>query len=220
MRGYGVTIFGEVTMNDSDNLIDMIVDIEWKMFQNVQNTGGRAACQDDYETFKINRSSQMAGMPETALESYLDDLAEADKNGRNPLSEKFARMMQSTSPSEYALIEDLLPPLDPEVPPLIDKIVEIVLEWEQELSDKYPHILGRGRPLRSTADTPAATSKETYLRGELATYSARTLGLYLEYLLHQKADNVNGSGIILENMVKQYGYNSLEEANSRLGARQ
>jgi hypothetical protein len=207
-------------MTDRDSLINVIVDIEWKMFQNVQNTGGRAACQDDYETFRINRSSQMAGMPEAALESYLDDLAEADKSGRNLLSEKYARMMQSTAPSEYALIEDLLPPLDPEVPPLIDRIIEIILKWEEELSDKYPNILGRGRPLRSTADTPSDTSKETYLRGELATYSARTLGIYLEHLLQQKLDDVNGSGIILESMLKQYGFSSLEEANDRLGKRQ
>ena len=132
------------------------------------------------------------------------------------LSEKYARMMKSTSPLEYAQIEHLIPPLEPEVPLLIDKIVEIILEWEEELSKKFPYIIKRGRPIYSSEDTPFATSMETYLRGEFATYSKRTLGLYHEHLLKQRSENINGSEIILEHTIKQYGYESLEEANEKL----
>jgi len=60
---------------------------------------------------------------------------------------------------------------------------------------------------------------ETYLRGELATYFPRTLRLYYEHLLRQKLENVNGSEVTLNYMIKRYGFNSLAEANERLRAR-
>ncbi|MFC1941204.1 DUF4125 family protein [Chloroflexota bacterium] len=162
------------------------------------------------------RTSQGMSWSEAALESYLGDLEEAEKNGRNLLSEKYARMMEATSPLEYANIEHLLPPLDPEVPPLIDKIVGIVLEWEEELLPKYPFLLKRGRPIYSSQDSPHGVSLETYLRGELATYSKKTLELYYENLLTQKSENINGPEIVLDHQTKQYGYSSLEEANNKL----
>jgi hypothetical protein len=208
--------YRRMNMTNRNSLIDKIVDMEWNMFQNVPNIGGRAPCQEDRKIFEINRYSQAASWSEATLESYLDDLSEAEKNGRNLLTEKYARMMKSTSPSEYNLIEHLIPPLDTEVTPLIDRIVEIALEWEEELLKKYPHILSKGRPIHSSDDTHLVTSKETYLRGELATFSPKTLKLYLENVLKQKQENVNGSEIILNHMMKQYGFSSSEEANQRL----
>jgi len=141
------------------------------------------------QTFEINRVSQFMNWSEAALESYLGDLAEAEKSGRNLLTEKYARMMKLISPVKCALIQHLIPPLDPEVSPLIDQVVDIVREWEQALASKYPHIFSRARPLRSSEDSSFATSLETSLRGELATYSLR------------------------------YGFNSLGEAEERLKAR-
>ena len=206
-------------MARKENLTAKIVEIEWKMFHNVPNIGGTAACQEDPKTFEIMRVSQAVSWSEAALESYLDDLTEAEKNGRNLLTEKYARMMKSTSPSEYAQIEHLLPPLNPEVPPLIDRIVKIVLLWQEELSEKYPYLLSRGRPIHSSDDTPFVTSIETYLRGELATYSPRTLELYYENVLKQKSENINGAEIALDYTIKRYGFNSLKEANEKLKAR-
>lgn len=198
------------------DLIAKIIEIEWEMFQNVPNIGGTALCQQDPKTFKIMRFSQAMSWPEPVLESYLEDLATAKKNQRNLLTEKYARMMQSTSPLEYSRIKHLLPVLDPKVLQLIDKIVEIVLEWQVELANKYPAIQKRGRPIYSSYDTLYTTSIETYLRGELATYSQKTLELYYENVLKQQAENINGSEITLLHMVKSYGYSSLEEANEKL----
>jgi len=206
-------------MTDKEELLNEIVRIEWDMFQNVPNIGGRALCQDDLKTFNIMRYSQGMSWSETTLESYLNDLKEAETKGRNLLSERYARMMGSTSPLEYAQIEYLLPPLDPEVPTLIDRIVEIVLPWEEEISENFPYVRGRGRPIYGSEDRLGVASFETYLRGELATYSKKTLELYYQNVLELKLKNINGDEIVLEYMVKQYDYNSLEEANEKLKAR-
>jgi hypothetical protein len=203
-------------MASQEDVIEKIIEIEWRMFQAVPNLGGRAACQEDFMTFEIMRFSQAMSWSGAVLESYLDDLTEAEKRGRNLLTEKYARMMKSTSPLEYARMEHLLPPLNDEVLPLIDEIVKIVLEWEEVLEKKFPYILKKGRPIHRSEDTPFVTSLETYLRGELSTYSLRTLQLYHEHLLKLKSENINGSEITLAQMVKQYGYPSLEEANEKL----
>ena len=206
-------------MDAREDLVSGIVEIEWKMFQNVPNIGGRAVCQDDLETFKIMRAGQSAGWSDATLESYLEDLNEAKKAERNLLTEKYARMMRSTSPLEYARIKHLLPPVDPEAIELIEKIVRIVLKWEEDLLEKYPYIIKRSRPLFSREDSISVTSMETYLRGELSTYSIRTLELYLDHIQKEQSENVNGSAITLLYMIKQYGYDSLEEANEKIGSR-
>ena len=206
-------------MTTREDMIDSIVEAEWKMFQDVPNIGGRAACQDDLKTFRIMRAGQSASWSDAMLESYLDDLNDAKRSGRNLLTEKYARMMRSTSPSEYARIEHLLQPIDPEAIELIEQIVKIVLEWEQELLEKYPYIVKRGRPLFSREDSIGVTSMETYLRGELSTYSIRTLASYLDHIQKEQSENVNGSAITLLYMIKQYGYDSLEEANEKIGSR-
>ena len=206
-------------MTTREDMIDSIVEAEWKMFQDVPNIGGRAACQDDLKTFRIMRAGQSASWSDAMLESYLDDLNDAKRSGRNLLTEKYARMMRSTSPSEYARIEHLLQPIDPEAIELIEQIVKIVLEWEQRLLEKYPYIVKRGRPLFSREDSIGVTSMETYLRGELSTYSIRTLASYLDHIQKEQSENVNGSAITLLYMIKQYGYDSLEEANEKIGSR-
>jgi len=197
------------------NLISRIIKIELHMFQNVPNVGGPASCQQDRETFDIMRASQLESWSKAVAESYLIDLEESEKNGRNLMTEKYARMMESTSPIEYVKIKHLLPPLNSEVLILIEKIVYILLEWEKELAEKFPNLLKRGRPIYSADDTNFVTSIETYLKGELATYSHRTLELYYQDVLKQKTENINGSEKILRNMVIRYGIESLEEADKK-----
>jgi hypothetical protein len=205
-------------MDAREDLVSGIVEIEWKMFQNVPNIGGRAFCQDDFKTFQIMRSSQVASWSEETLESYLDDLRTAESSGKNLLTEKYARMMASTSPSEYAQIEHFLAPIDPEAIELIKQISSIVLGWEKELLEKYPNILRKGRPLFGSEDSPMVTSLETYLKGELETYSLRTLQLHLANMRRQRSENINGSAITLLDMMRRYGFNSLEEANQKLNS--
>ena len=47
--------------------IEEIIKIEWQMFQNVDNLGGRADCQDDFETFYIMRRSQYDNWSESTV---------------------------------------------------------------------------------------------------------------------------------------------------------
>lgn len=207
---------GKGRMNLKKDLIDKIVAKEWDMFQTVANVGGRAACQDNFETFSIMRSSQANGWSEAALSSYLDDLTDAQENGRNLLTEKYARMMEYTAPQDYSRMQDHLPPLDQETRSLIDWIVQVNLAWEEELNQKFPYIRRRGRPAYSTCDAPHVTSIETYLRGELATYSPRTLALCYQNILEQKAANINGAGLVLAATMRRYGYSSLDAANEAI----
>lgn len=201
-----------------EKLIAQIVDQEWKMFQNVANIGGRAACQDNYDTFKVMRRSQTMAWSEAALSSYLDDLRAAQDSGRNLLTERYARMMEHTEPQEYECIKEYLPVLDEQARLLIDKIIEANMEWTEEIRTKFPYIRKRGRPASADSDSPYNTSVETYLRGELATYSTQTLELYYQNVLEQKSRQINGTQIVLDTMVQSYGFNSLDEANKAIRA--
>jgi hypothetical protein len=206
-------------MKTKEELTAAVIEKEWKMFQAVPNNGGKASCQEDFQTFQVMRSSQAASWSAAALESYLADLQAAELAGRNLLTEKYARMMESTWPAEYNRIKDMLPQVEIRAVELIRQIVSAVLKWELKLQEKYPHILNRGRPLFSRADAPGITSLETYLRGELATYSAKTLDLFLANIQQQQSAGINGSAITLADMMQRYGFNSLEEAEEKLKTR-
>jgi hypothetical protein len=205
-------------MRKKDEIISKILEIEWKMFEKVSSIDGNAVCQEDPETFRIMRTSQAMSWSEETLESYLGDLEMAQEDGRNLMTEKYARMMASTSPVEFDKFAHSLPLLAPEVSSLIENIVAIILKWEEDLLRRFPNVVDKGRPLFSSDDSVSVTSLETYLRGELATYSRRTLALYYDHLSKQEFENINGSEITLEKTVEQYGYASLKKANEMLNS--
>ena len=51
--------------NSKDELIKQIISEEYKMFSEVSNIGGRASCQDDFDTFYIMRYAQHGRQNET-----------------------------------------------------------------------------------------------------------------------------------------------------------
>lgn len=205
-------------MTHSD-LVDKIVKLEWPMFSSVNNEGGKASCQMNPGTFRIMRESQYNTWSDELLKSHLEDLSTAQKKGRNLMSEKYARMMESTFPEEYAQIASQLPPLDPETRRLVDEIVEVHVKWKEILDEKYPNISGRGRALRSKDDIRyGQPSLETYLRAELQTFSPRTVALYHKETMDRVAANRSEAEENLLNQVRQYGFGSLEDANENLGA--
>ncbi len=196
-----------------EELIGTIIDLEWAMFSDVQNIGGRAWCQDDPSTFRVMRRSQAQTWPELLLVSYRDDLEKARRNSRNLMMEKYARMMQSTHPAEYAEFADSLPPVSERVRKLVEQILAIHVAWQQEVAEKYPQLIARGRPLRTHDDTALATSFETYMRSELRTYSFRTLERLYEHTRALSDAQINGAELVLKNMVEAYGYETVAEAN-------
>ena len=199
------------------NIIQQIITREWEFFQNVHNTGGRASCQDNYEEFNIMRSSQWEIFSLPTLRSYLDDLVLAQHRNRNPVMEKYAYMMKYSAPKEYEEIESFLPVISERKREITEKIIKIYLKWEAETMRKYPVIMDKGRKLYSESDTPEYTSIETYLRGELFSYSEKTLQLYYDYVKKCKNENKNLAEINLENIVRKKGYNSLEDAENKSG---
>ncbi|MDO8785579.1 MAG: DUF4125 family protein [Syntrophales bacterium] len=178
-------------MNRKEELISTIIDIEWKMFSTVKNRGGKASCQEEPETFRIIRASNFMNWSEATLESYLQNLEEAQKTGRNLMTEKYARM------------EGMFPPPDGETVSLINKIVAIECRWLEELAGKSPH-LKPARPIYSADDSACVISSETYARGELATYSRSTIELYYEDLLDMQSRNLNRIEVIFNMMVERF----------------
>lgn len=191
-------------------LVDAVVTAEWEMFSNVQNVGGKASCQMDPKTFRIMRSSQMDNWDDELLGSYLEDLLNARLEGRNLVTEKYARMMESTFPEEYAQLADSLPPLDPEAARL-DDIVAAHVSWKEDLDSRFPSLADRGRPLRSRDDRPGWVSMETYLRAELRTYSPKTIALYHRATMERLRKGESEAEQNLLHQVQQYGFEDIRE---------
>lgn len=196
--------------------VEEIVAQEWVMFDQVHNIGGRASCQDDRITFEVMRSSQLLAWSEEMLDSYARDLRDARLVGRNLLAEKYGYMMERTSPLEFERIRESLPPITMEKRALIDHISAVHMAWWKELNEAYPALTGRGRSGNREDDGVAGTSFETYLRGELATYSRQTLERYWEHVQKLQGEGKSLNRLILEHTVHQYGWNDLDEADRKL----
>ncbi|BDR52525.1 hypothetical protein KIM372_04320 [Bombiscardovia nodaiensis] len=198
-----------------DDLRERIVKHEWDQFQQVDNEGGRANCQGNWPTFHQMRLSQFKVWPRELLESYAHDLDQADSEGRNLLTEKYGRMMESTAPDEYRRnIAPHLPKLGIERQSHQERIIKQQVAWADEFRQHYPKLGQEMRILRTADDTPTDTSFETYLRGELSTYSPQTLRLYEKMLLFRMSQRRNITQETLLATVQQAGYESLEEAEA------
>ena len=135
-------------------LVKKIVETEWELFDQVNGgSGQRASCQDDAKTFYIMRSSQAMAWTEELQESYYRDLQEAKRTGRNLLTEKYARMMESTDPVSFARIRDRLPAVDEGTLSKIEEIVQVHLRWKIETFRKYPRLTAHGRSFYTSDDT-------------------------------------------------------------------
>ena len=171
-----------------------IVEKEWLMFQQVQGVNGRAACQDDWTTFLIMRLSQFEGWDTDVLESYFEDIVQAEAQERN-------------------LIKELLPEISEEKQLMAEKITSIYMEWEKEADIKYPNIRRHGRPAEGIG-VDGTVSVRNYLKCELYTYSAKTLALFI--LSIEKNPEYNRYLATMQKMVQAYGYSSLEEAEKEM----
>ena len=197
-------------------LMEKLIGLEWKDFDRTQNIGGRADCQDDWNTFSIMRRSQYMTWTVPMLQSYISDFEEADARGWNLITEKYARMMETTDLQGYLQIAESLPQLLPEKKEIIEEIVRIQVEWMAECAAQYPKAALLARSIFTEEDTLYNTSYETYLRGEISTYSDRTLDLYGRFIASLCQQEENLAKIIIGNTAKLYGYASLDELETKL----
>jgi len=159
-------------MTEKDRIIEAILEIELQMFLTV-NPEQTSGCQEHPESFKLHRRAQFAPWSEEALGSYLEDLHAAQAHGENLMRRKYARM------------QGLLPPV--ESSPVLEEIVRLKMDWQRAMFRDYPAVMAGARPLTAESTRAQMTSFETYARGEIETYSKRTLGLLHRDLLEIQA---------------------------------
>jgi len=204
-------------VSEREQLVFDVSKMEWEMFQNVYNTGGRASCQDDPDTFFRMRMSQWLVYSDELLKQYKKDCENAVASGKNLIFEKYARMMETTYPEEYEKLLSYLPEISQEKENEIEEIVQIHLEWDREVAEKYPKVRGNGRTATTKEDSViTGSSMESYLRAETKTYSDETLKLLYDETLaaYKKGENLLQQ--IIANETAFYGYTSLQDAESKM----
>lgn len=206
----------KVSAMSKEEYVEKIVALEWKQFDKVENEGGRADCQNNWNTFSIMRKSQYLTWTEELLASFYQDLMDAEEKGWNLITEKYARMMESTVPEKYVGLEKDLPKRSEERIAIQEEIIKIQVGWMEEFAGKYPKMAGNARSIHTSEDTPYNTSYETYLRGELGTYSEETLILYGRFIVSVQQAGKNLAYEIMNQTALLYGYESVEDAEEKL----
>jgi len=191
-------------MEGKNAIIEQILEIELDMFLTVP-TSHRYRCQEDPDNFRLHRRAQFAAWSAPTLGSYHLDLVRAKKAGCNLVAVKYARM------------EGILPCNN--FSPLIDYIVSLAIEGQQRFIADYPCLMRGGRPLSKEEDAPGLTSFETYLRGELETYSGTTLELLYKDMLELLVSGTNLSEATYCNLARQWGFESLKDLEETLRKR-
>lgn len=194
---------------------EALIQAEWEQFQKVHNEGGRASCQDDPETFFLQRRSRLVAWNEEMIDSWYQDLKAAEAEGRNLLAEKYAWMMKQTAPAEFERIRHLLREPSETAKSQIEELVTLQVDWMEEYKEKYPYLAAGNRAIHSSEDTPYLTSFETYLRGELYTYSEKTVYTALEQMRRFKQEGRNLAVLIMDATAKAYGYADIAAAEEK-----
>ena len=203
------------TTDKLDDLRERIVRHEWDQFQRTNNEGGRAACQGNWPVFHQMRLAQFLIWDAPLLESYARDLDEADRVGRNLVTEKYGRMMASTAPDEFArAIEPYIPRLADDRIARQERVIATQVGWARDFRERWPKLGVAMRVLTTAEDTPEATSFETYLRGELGTYSDATFALYEAMIAEHAAAGRNITEETIFHTVRLGGFAGLEEAEA------
>lgn len=207
---------GGLAAKTNEELVEDIAKLEFEAFDKVKNEGGRASCQNDWGTFSIMRKSQYLTWDRPMLLQYLYDFHREYHRGHNLIEEKYGRMMESTAPEKYREIKSHFPELTQEKKDIIEQIVGLQVGWMEAFAEKYPELAGNARSIHTAEDDADNTSYETYLRGELGTYSDKMLELYGRYVVGYARADRNLAYDIMDLNVKMYGYDSVEDAEKRL----
>ena len=96
----------------------------------------------------------------------------------------------------------------------MEESIALQVKWMEEFAAEYPKLAGNARTIHTAEDLPDDTSYETYLRGELGTYSDKMLEMYGRYIVEYAKSGKSVTRDIMTNKIKFYGYESFEEAES------
>ena len=206
-----------IAPHSNEELAEIIAKLEFEAFDKVRNVGGRADCQNDWPTFSIMRKSQYLTWNRTMLMQYYYDFKREYERGHNLIEEKYGRMMESTAPAEYKRIREHFPELSEEKKAIIEAVVAIQVGWMEEFAGQYPHLAENARSVRTTEDHLYNTSYETYLRGEISTYSDKMLELYGRFVVECAKGGRNLAYESMTNSAHLYGYSDLAAAERFLG---
>jgi hypothetical protein len=171
-----------------EELLRSIIQIELDMFERVR-AAEPSLCQQRPETFKAMREMTHSVLSSATLGSYFEDLNKAEAEGRNLLTEKYARMDNRIAPLKSN--------------PVINDIVKIEVRWMRDLSRKYPHTF---------KNTPRF---KIYISSELETYSDKTLELYFEDVSKAEKKKRNLSEERYTMLFQQIGYSSIAEVEKK-----
>ncbi len=174
-------------MVDRD-LLNRVVELELDMFERVR-VAEPSICQERPETFKSMRAMTHSALSDETLRSYLNDLLQANMDGKNLLTLKYARM------------EDKIPALKNNT--VIGDIVKIEERWMQELTLRYPRVV------------KGDTGFRNYLSSELETYSDKTLELYFRDVSEAGKQGRNLAEERYNWLFERIGYGSLAEASKK-----
>lgn len=211
-----VGVIMEKAEYNRDNIIKEIVRLEFEAFDKVQNEGGRAECQNNWPFFYVMRKSQYLTWTDDMLLCVRDLWLENKSRGWNMITEKYGRMMESTAPEEYKELEKNFPPKSDETRAIVNQVAEIQVEWMKDFAKEYPKLASQARDITSDSDAIDNASYETYLKGELLTYSDELLKMYAQFVVDLYQNGKNLAQMTIENTAKLQGYGSLEEAESSI----
>ena len=195
-------------------LIDAILEKEWKMFHNV-NGDERTDCQDDQRTFEIMRRAQYEAWSEETVACFYNDICTAEAEGRNLSREKYIRMMKSTDPVGYEAFKGELPELSEHKQALVKELWEKYLEQTLRMRDQYPILALGGRPTYASEENGWA-SLETYQTCETMTYSEATLEALLAHFNALEAQGIDLAFEIQRNSVLGLGFESMDQAEAAM----
>ncbi len=169
-----------------------VIERELVMFLNVKNEGGQANCQENPEMFRHWRWMIFSVLSDEYIESYLQDLINAEERGRNLLMEKYARM------------DNLIPCVSPNIEKVM-AITSFERQWLLELIDEFP--LQFSNQIKRF---------DFYFAAEVETLSEKTLDCYLDCIKKAKNEGRNLAKERYENINLRLNYPSLSEKELQL----
>lgn len=157
--------------------LSWILDFEWKNFDEIRGINGRALCQDSPKEFFIMRLAQYLAYNRKLIGYLYEDLKKAEKNGFNPIFDKYARMMKFTDKDKFESIKENLEELSPVKSHLLENIKKTL----NSKATNIPKDLKRVRPEKSK---DKSISSNDYYIAEITCLSLKTL-----WAIEQMIDN-------------------------------